>query len=144
MSAKILQGIKKKYESHHGIKISEEAVNYSAKLADRYISDKCLPDKAIDLIDEAAAQLKIEFNNKPQIILQQEKNLHIIDEKLNNLQGENIEAQEKLLNMRQQSEAKLDVLLDNWNNLREQMEQLSILMKEEDKLTKQIKDKSNH
>ena len=53
LSAKLLQGIKKKYESHHGIKISEEAVNYSAKLADRYISDKCLPDSAIDLLDEA-------------------------------------------------------------------------------------------
>ena len=80
LSAKILLGIKKKYESHHGIKISEEAVNYSAKLADRYISDKCLPDKAIDLIDEAAAQLKIESNNKPQIILQQENQLNTIDE----------------------------------------------------------------
>ncbi len=143
LSAKILQGIKKKYESHHGIKISEEAVNYSAKLADRYISDKCLPDSAIDLIDEAAAQLKIESNNMPQIILQQENKLNTIDEKLNNLQGENIEAQEKLLNNRQQSEAKLNVLLENWNNLREEMEELSILMKEEDKLTKQIKDKSN-
>jgi len=143
LSAKILQGIKKKYESHHGIRISEEAVNYSAKLADRYISDICLPDKAIDLIDEAAAQLKIESNNKPQIILQQENKLHTIDEKLNNLQGENIEAKEKLLNNRQQSEAKLNVLLGNWNNLREEMEELSILMKEEDKLTKQIKDKSN-
>ena len=143
LSAKILQGIKKKYESHHGIKISEEAVNYSAKLADRYISDKCLPDSAIDLIDEAAAQLKIESNNMPQIILQQENKLNTIDEKLNNLQGENVEAQEKLLNNRQQSEAKLNVLLENWNNLREEMEELSILMKEEDKLTKQIKDKSN-
>ncbi len=81
LSAKILQGIKKKYESHHGIKISEEAVNYSAKLADRYISDKCLPDKAIDLIDEAAAHLKIESNNKPLIVLQQEKKLRLLIDK---------------------------------------------------------------
>jgi len=79
----------------------------------------------------------------PQIILQQENKLHTINEKLNNLRGENIEAQDKLLNMRQQSEAKLNILLDNWNNLREKMEQLSFLMKEEDKLSKQIKDKSN-
>ncbi len=143
LSAKILQGIKKKYESHHGIRISEEAVNYSAKLADRYISDKFLPDKAIDLIDEAAAQLKIESNNKPQIIIQQENKLHNIDEKLKKLRGDNIEAQEKLLNMRQQSEENLKILFDSWNNLREEMEQLSILMKEEDMLTKQIKDKSN-
>ncbi len=143
LSAKILQGIKKKYELHHGIRISEEAINFSAKLADRYISDKCLPDKAIDLIDEAAAQLKIESNNKPQIILQQENKIHTIEEKLDNLQDENIEVQEKLSNMKQQSEAKLKVLFENWNNLREEMEQLSILMKEEDKLTKQIKDQLN-
>ncbi|MBO8233110.1 AAA domain-containing protein [Prochlorococcus marinus XMU1419] len=143
LSAKILQGIKKKYESHHGIRISEEAVNYSARLADRYISDKCLPDKAIDLIDEAAAQLKIESSDKPQIIIQQENKLHTINEKLKNLHGENIETQEKLLNMRQQSEAKLDALFDNWSHLREGMEQLSILIKEEDKLSKLIKEKSN-
>ena len=87
-------------------------------MADRYISDKCLPDSAIDLIDEAAAQLKIESNNMPSIILQQENKLNTIDEQLNNLQGGNIEAQEKLLNNRQQSEAKLNVLLENWNNLR--------------------------
>jgi len=113
LSAKILQGIKKKYEVHHGIRISEDAVNYSAKLADRYISDKCLPDKAIDLIDEAAAELKIESNKKPQIIFQLEHKIHSIDEKLNNLGSEDIEAQEKLLNIKQQSETKLKVLLEN-------------------------------
>ena len=118
-------------------------MNYSAKLADRYISDKCLPDKAIDLIDEAAAELKIESNKKPQIIFQLENKIYSIDEKLNNLGSEDIEAQEKLLNIKQQSETKLNILLENWNNFREEMKQLSILMKEEDKLTKQIKDKSN-
>ncbi len=143
LSAKILKGIKKKYELHHGIIISEEAVNYSAKLADRYISDKCLPDKAIDLIDEAAAQLKIESNNKPQIILQHEKRIHTIEEKLKNLQSENIEEQEKLLNMKRQAESKLNALFENWNDLREEMEHLSSLLNEEDKLVKQIKDKSN-
>ena len=61
LSSKILNGIKRKYEVHHGIKITKEAVNYAAKLADRYISDKYLPDKAIDLIDEAAAQLIASF-----------------------------------------------------------------------------------
>ncbi len=143
LSAKILQGIKKKYEIHHGIRISEDALNYSAKLADRYISDKYLPDKAIDLIDEAAAQLKIESNKKPQIILQQENKIYAIDEKLNNLLGENNDEKEKLLNRRQQSEEKLNILFDNWNNLREEMEQLSFLLRKEDKLTKKIEDDSN-
>jgi len=143
LSAKILKGIKKKYELHHGIRISDDAVNYSAKLADRYISDKCLPDKAIDLIDEAAAQLKIEFNKKPKIILQQENKILTIDQKLNNSEDKNIEAQEKLLNTKQQSESKLNLLFDNWNNLREEMEKFYVLLKEEDKLTKKIKDKSH-
>ncbi|MDC3041051.1 AAA family ATPase [Prochlorococcus sp. AH-736-B08] len=143
LSAKILQGIKKKYELHHGIRISEDAVNYSAKLADRYISDKCLPDKAIDLIDEAAAQLKIEFNKKPQIIVQQENKIHALEEKINNLEDENIEEQEKLSNMKQESEEKLNLFFHNWNNLREEIEQFSNLMKEEDMLIKQIQDKSN-
>jgi len=90
------------------------------------------------LIEDCEPALVIVSNNE---MLKKLNNT--INEKLNNLPVENIEAQEKLLNMRQQSEAKLNVLLDNWNNLREEMEQLSILKKEEDKLTKQIKDKSN-
>ncbi len=134
LTAKILQGIKKKYELHHGIRISKEAVDYSAKLADRYISDKCLPDKAIDLIDEAAAQLKIESNIKPQIIIQQELKINSIEKKLNNLLIENIEDKEKLLDIKKITENKLNNLSDNWNNLRLKMEQLSILLKEEDSL----------
>ena len=59
------------------------------------------------------------------------------------MQVEKNDTEEKLFHMRQQSEAKLNFLLENWNNLQEEMEQLSILMKEEDKLTKQLKDKSN-
>ena len=134
LSAKILQGIKKKYELHHGIRISEEAVNYSAKLADRYICDKCLPDKAIDLIDEAAAQLKIESNMTPEIIIQEESKINAIEKKLNNLQIENIEEKEKLLDLKKLSEDNLNELSDIWNNLCEEMEQLSNLLKEEDKL----------
>ena len=150
LTAKILQGIKNKYELHHGIKISEEAVNYSAKLADRYISDKCLPDKAIDLIDEAAAQLKIESNMKPQVIIQQEKKINTIETKLNNLLSENNEEKNKLLNLKQIAKAKLNELLDSWFSLREHMEQLSILLREEDELitkidecNSDIEDKSN-
>ena len=145
LSSRILKGIKKKYELHHGIRISEDAVSYSAKLADRYISDKCLPDKAIDLIDEAAAQLKIESNIKPQIIVQEEIKIDAIVNKLNNLPNENIKDKEKLLNMKQLSLNKLNELNDDWNNLRKKMDQFSILLKDEDKLIETIKvHKSNY
>ena len=144
LTAKILLGIKKKYELHHGIKISEEAVIYSAKLADRYISDKCLPDKAIDLIDEAAAQLKIESNLKPQIIIQQEHKINSIETKLNNLLIQDIEDKEKLLDMKQLYENKLNDLTDDWIDLRQNMENLSILLKEEDKLIEKIQEHNSN
>ena len=56
----ILRGLKQRYESHHGVVITDTALGTAIRLADRYINDRCLPDKAIDLIDEAAAQLKMD------------------------------------------------------------------------------------
>ena len=144
LSAKILQGIKKKYELHHGIRITEEAINCSARLADRYISDKCLPDKAIDLIDEAAAQLKIEFNIKPQIIIDEESNIDGIELKLRNLLPENIEDREKLLESKKLSLKTLKDMTIDWNNEREKMEQLTFLIKEEDRLTLKIEELRNY
>ena len=61
----ILRGIKEKYETHHEIKINDEAVIAAAVLSDRYISDRSLPDKAIDLMDEAASRIKMEIESKP-------------------------------------------------------------------------------
>ena len=62
----ILRGIKEKYEIHHGIQIEDDAVIASVELSSRYISDRFLPDKAIDLIDEASAKLRIELNSVPE------------------------------------------------------------------------------
>ncbi|HQO08556.1 MAG TPA: ATP-dependent chaperone ClpB [Clostridiales bacterium] len=64
----ILRGIKDKYEVHHGVRISDGALISAAKLSSRYISDRFLPDKAIDLIDEAAAKLKLEIESMPEDI----------------------------------------------------------------------------
>ena len=64
----ILRGLKDKYEVHHGVRITDSALVAAAVLSDRYIADRFLPDKAIDLVDEAAAKLKIEVSSKPEII----------------------------------------------------------------------------
>ena len=64
-SIKILMGIKDKYEAHHNVTIGEDAVSAAVKLSDRYLNDRFLPDKAIDLIDEAASKLKIESYKTP-------------------------------------------------------------------------------
>ncbi len=61
----ILRGLKEKYEVHHGIRIADSAIIAAANLSDRYISDRFLPDKAIDLLDEAASRIKIQMSSKP-------------------------------------------------------------------------------
>lgn len=64
----ILRGIKDKYEIHHGITISDNAIISAAELSKRYITDRFLPDKAIDLVDEAASRLRMQVNSKPEVI----------------------------------------------------------------------------
>lgn len=64
----ILRGIKEKYEVHHGVRISDSAIVAAATLSQRYITDRFLPDKAIDLIDEAASRLRMEVDSKPEAI----------------------------------------------------------------------------
>ena len=64
----ILRGLKEKYEVHHGVRITDGAIVGAATLSDRYISDRFLPDKAIDLVDEASARLRMEIDSKPEEI----------------------------------------------------------------------------
>jgi ATP-dependent Clp protease ATP-binding subunit ClpB len=64
----ILRGLQEKYEVHHGVDITDPAIVAAAELSDRYITDRFLPDKAIDLIDEAAAKIKIEMDSKPEVM----------------------------------------------------------------------------
>ncbi|WP_038201061.1 ATP-dependent chaperone ClpB [Xenophilus azovorans] len=64
----ILRGLQEKYEVHHGVEITDPAIVAAAELSDRYITDRFLPDKAIDLIDEAAARIKIEMDSKPEVM----------------------------------------------------------------------------
>src|SRR3712207_411712 len=61
----ILRGLKEKYENHHKVRIKDDAIIAAVKLSERYISDRFLPDKAIDLMDEAAAKLRIEMDSVP-------------------------------------------------------------------------------
>src|SRR3954454_18681178 len=64
----ILRGLQEKYEAHHGVQITDPAIVAAAELSNRYITDRFLPDKAIDLIDEAASKVKIEIDSKPEVM----------------------------------------------------------------------------
>ena len=75
----ILRGIKKAYETHHGVKITDDAVVSAVDLSRRYIPDRKLPDKAIDLLDEAAASVKMNLATMPEEILQLEKSINQLE-----------------------------------------------------------------
>ena len=67
-SISILRGLKEKYENHHKVRIKDDAIIAAVRLSDRYITDRFLPDKAIDLIDEAASRIKMEIDSKPEVM----------------------------------------------------------------------------
>ncbi len=102
----ILRGIKEKYEAHHKVRIKDEAVIAAVELSQRYITNRFLPDKAIDLIDEAASKLRMEINSKPE-------ELDVLDRKIMQLEIE-IEAIK-----RENDKAKLKVLNVDLANLKE-------------------------
>ncbi len=75
----ILRGLKEKYEVHHGVRIQDSAIVAAAMLSDRYITERFLPDKAIDLIDEAASKLRIEIDSMPQELDQSEREIRRLE-----------------------------------------------------------------
>lgn len=75
----ILRGIKKAYETHHGVKITDDAVIAAVDLSRRYLSDRKLPDKAIDLLDEASANVKMSLDTMPEEVLQLEKKINKLE-----------------------------------------------------------------
>lgn len=114
----ILRGLKEKYEVHHGIRILDSALIEAAKLSDRYITDRFLPDKAIDLIDEAASSLRIEIDSMPEeldTMTRQKIQLEIEREALKREEGK--EVQDKIKDISKQItelEQEIDVLKTQW------------------------------
>ncbi|MBE7709321.1 MAG: ATP-dependent chaperone ClpB [Cyanobacteria bacterium SIG32] len=116
----ILRGLKEKYEVHHGVRILDSALIQAAKLSDRYITDRFLPDKAIDLIDEAASSLRIEIDSMPEEIdsmLRQKIQLEIEREALK--KEESAESQAKVEDLTKQ----IEELEEKVNKMKVQWEQ---------------------
>ena len=107
----ILRGIKEKYETHHKVRIKDEAIIAAVELSERYITNRFLPDKAIDLMDEAAAKLRMEINSKPE-------ELDVLDRKIMQLEIE-IEAIK-----RENDETKLKLLYADVANLKEERNEI--------------------
>jgi ATP-dependent Clp protease ATP-binding subunit ClpB len=122
----ILRGLKERYENHHGVRISDSAIVAAATLSERYIADRFLPDKAIDLIDEAASRLKIEIDSVPTEIDEVERRIQQLEIEREALKKETDEAskarretlEEDLANLREEAEA----LRTRWQNEKEPIE----------------------
>ncbi len=93
----ILRGLKERYEVHHGVEVTDGAIISAAKLSTRYITDRQLPDKAIDLIDEAASQIRIEMDSKPESLDRLERRLIQLKMEREALKKESDEASRKRL-----------------------------------------------
>ena len=121
----ILRGLKERYETHHGVRITDGAIVAAATLSNRYIGDRFLPDKAIDLIDEAASRLRIEIDSMPQEIDEVERRVTQLEierqalqkekdkasrERLKNLERELAELKEKAAAMKAQWQQEKEVL----------------------------------
>lgn len=127
----ILRGIKEKYETHHKVRIKDEAIIGAVELSQRYISNRFLPDKAIDLMDEAASKLRMEINSKPE-------ELDVLDRKIMQLEIE-IEAIK-----RENDELKLKALGIDLANLKEERNQIFSKWKSEKDVVDNIQNiKSN-
>ncbi|MDT0676001.1 ATP-dependent chaperone ClpB [Autumnicola musiva] len=121
----ILRGIKEKYETHHKVRIKDEAIIAAVELSQRYITNRFLPDKAIDLIDEAASKLRMEINSKPE-------ELDVLDRRIMQLEIE-IEAIK-----REKDETKLKTLRSDLANLKEERNELNAQWKNEKELVDNI------
>ena len=118
-SVSILRGLKEKYEVHHGIRISDSAIVSAAQLSNRYITDRFLPDKAIDLMDEAASRLRMQVDSKPEALDEIDRRLVQLRIEVEALKKEKDEASKTRLEKRQteidELQAQSDEMSAAWN-----------------------------
>ncbi len=111
----ILKGVRDKYEAHHRVKITDDALEAAVKLADRYITDRFLPDKAIDLVDEAASRVRLKtFTAPPDIKNMEEKVLKLGKEKEDAIRCQEYEKAANIRDEEQKMKAELEKIKDEW------------------------------
>ena len=126
----ILRGVKDKYEAHHGVRIRDNALVAAVQFSDRYISDRFLPDKAIDLMDEAAAAIKIEIDSKPEEVDLLEKQIRQLE----------IEKEALKKESDQTSKERLQEIEKQLAELKEKHQQLNLHWQNEKKILDSVKE----
>lgn len=124
----ILRGIKEKYEVHHGVRIKDSAIKAAVELSSRYISDRFLPDKAVDLMDEASSALRLEIESEPQELEKYEEEIT------------KLEIERQALKKEKGSQKRLKVIDKELSNIKENSKELAAKWKAEKELINKIKE----
>ncbi|MCD6288396.1 MAG: ATP-dependent Clp protease ATP-binding subunit, partial [Candidatus Hydrogenedentes bacterium] len=111
----ILRGLKDRYEAHHRVQFSEEALEAAARLSEQYITDRFLPDKAIDVMDEAGSRARLKNTTRPPDIKSLEQQIEaVVREKENSIKGQDFEGAAKLRDREQRLRREMDEVVKNW------------------------------
>ena len=140
----ILRGLQEKYEVHHGVQITDPAIVAAAELSHRYITDRFLPDKAIDLIDEAASKIKIELDSKPEVMDKLDRRLIQLQIEREAVKREKDEASQKRLGLIEEEiftlQKEISDLDEIWQAEKAQAQGSKTVMEEMEKVKFQIED----
>ncbi|MBC7436211.1 MAG: ATP-dependent chaperone ClpB [Bdellovibrionales bacterium] len=140
----ILRGLQEKYEVHHGVQITDPAIVAAAELSHRYITDRFLPDKAIDLIDEAASKIKIEMDSKPEVMDKLDRRLIQLQNEREAVKREKDEASRKRLGLIEEEIITLQKEINDyeeiWKAEKAQAQGSAVIMEEIERLRFQVEE----
>jgi ATP-dependent Clp protease ATP-binding subunit ClpB len=140
----ILRGLKERYEAHHGVRIRDAALVAAAVLSDRYISDRQLPDKAIDLVDEAASRLRMEIDSAPLELDEAERRVRQLEIELAALGKESKERREPVERELAEAEERRDGLAARWSREKEALDRVSEIKRRIDELRMEAERAERH
>jgi ATP-dependent Clp protease ATP-binding subunit ClpB len=130
----ILRGLKERYEAHHGVEIRDSALVAAAVLSDRYVSDRFLPDKAIDLVDEAASRLRMEIDSSPVELDEAERRVRQLEIELAAMANESEEVRAPVERELADAKAARDELAARWSREKESLQRVAEIKRQLDEL----------
>jgi ATP-dependent Clp protease ATP-binding subunit ClpB len=130
----ILRGLKERYEAHHGVRIRDAALVAAAVLSDRYIADRFLPDKAIDLVDESASRLRMEIDSSPLELDEAERRVRQLEIELAAMAKESKDVREPLERELAEAQERRNELAARWSREKEQLERVKEITRTIDEL----------
>jgi ATP-dependent Clp protease ATP-binding subunit ClpB len=140
----ILRGLKERYEAHHGVRIRDAALVAAAVLSDRYISDRQLPDKAIDLVDEAASRLRMEIDSAPIELDEAERRVRQLEIELAAMRKESQERREPIERELAEAKERRNELAARWSREKEALDRVSEIKRRIDELRMEAERAERH